>query len=149
MLQTLAFTLAIQAPRERVWDRLIDPDGYRDWTSAFCEGSHFQGSWEAGGRIHFLSPSGDGMCSTVTEHRRPERLVIQHLGEIRQGVEDLSSPEVLAWAPAHETYAFTETPGGCTVTVTLETLPDYVTYMEAAFPKALRRLKDLSERNPA
>ena len=47
----------------------FDPDTYRDWTSAFAEGSHFVGSWEEGARILFLGPSGDGMVATIAARR--------------------------------------------------------------------------------
>jgi uncharacterized protein YndB with AHSA1/START domain len=51
MKKTLQFTTLIRAPRARVWDTMLEPPTYREWTAAFTEGSHYEGGWEAGDRI--------------------------------------------------------------------------------------------------
>lgn len=142
MTKTLTFQVDIQAPRQRVWQTMLDADGYRAWTAAFCEGSTFEGSWDAGAAIRFLAPSGDGMIAEIAEHRPAEWVSIRHLGMIEKGVADTTSDKVRAWAPAYENYHFQALPGnGCRVTVTLDTLPDYEAYMLDAYPKALALLK--------
>lgn len=142
----LSFTIVVHAPRRRVWQALIGPDTYREWTAAFSEGSHFVGAWDEGAAIHFVAPGGDGMVAVIAEHRPAEWIAIRHLGEIRQGVEDTSSEAVRAWAPAHETYAFADHPEGCQLTATIEAAPAWEDYMRETFPKALARLKALCER---
>ena len=142
MTKTLTFQVDIQAPRQRVWQTMLDAEGYRAWTAAFCEGSTFEGSWDAGAAIRFLAPSGDGMIAEIAEHRPAEWVSIRHLGMIEKGVADTTSDKVRAWAPAYENYHFQALPGnGCRVTVTLDTLPDYEAYMLDAYPKALALLK--------
>lgn len=146
MKKMLSFTVRIRAPRTRVWETMIDPEGYRAWTAAFCEGSYFSGSWDEGAKIQFLSPSGDGMTAVIAENRPGEFVSIRHLGEISQGVEDTTSDKARAWAPAYENYVFRDTPEGCELTASLETTPEYETYMQETFPKALALLKGLCER---
>jgi uncharacterized protein YndB with AHSA1/START domain len=107
-MQTLRFSQRIAAPRAHVWKSTIDPDGYRDWTSAFCEMSRFEGSWDAGAKIRFLGGEGGGMLSEIAEHRPAEFLSIRHLGMIVNGVEDLTSDAVKSWAPSYENYAFAD-----------------------------------------
>lgn len=145
MLKTLAFDVPIQAPREQVWRTMLDLDGYRDWTSAFCEGSTYEGSWEAGSRIRFLDPNGNGMVSEIAEHRPAEFVSIRHLGEVQDGADDTTSEKVAAWAPACENYTFTDADGGTRLEVTVEILPDYEDWMRETYPKALARLKALCE----
>ena len=108
MTKTLTFEIAIRAPRARVWDIMLDPETYKAWTSAFCEGSYFVGSWDEGAKIQFLSPSGDGMTAVIAENRPHEFVSIRHLGVIEKGVEDTSSAKVRAWAPAYENYRFSD-----------------------------------------
>ena len=145
MTMTLHFTESIQAPPEVVWGTLIDPVTYPEWTAAFCEGSRFEGSWEAGAEIRFLAPGGDGMISVIAENRPFECLSIRHLGEVRGGVDDTASEAVLAWAPAYETYHFAATAAGTELRVSLDVALDWASAMQTMFPKALARLKALCE----
>jgi hypothetical protein len=149
MTKTLTFEIAIRAPRARVWDIMLDPETYKAWTSAFCEGSYFVGSWDEGAKIQFLSPSGDGMTAVIAENRPHEFVSIRHLGVIEKGVEDTSSEKVRAWAPAYENYRFSDLPDGCRLTVAVDTVAEYEQYMRDTFPKALALLKDLAEKRPA
>lgn len=145
MKKTLEFVIQIQAPRERVWETMIAPATYEQWSAEFCAGSHFKGSWAQGERIQFLTPDGDGMSSVIQENRPYELISIRHLGAINAGVEDFTSEKVLSWAPAYETYSFTDVPGGTELRVTMDTILEYEDFIREAFPKALQRLKALCE----
>lgn len=149
MKKTLHFPIRIDAPRERVWSVMLGPGTYDQWTAAFCEGSRYEGSWEQGQRIRFLTPSGEGMVAEIVENRAPGFVSIRHLGEIKDGVEDTTSEKVRAWAPAHENYTLTPVEGGTQVQVDVDVLPDYEQFMQDTFPKALARLKELCEARPA
>ena len=144
-MNTLRFTSRFRAPRERVWNTLFDADTYPLWTRAFCEGSRFEGSWEEGAGIRFLGPDGSGMLSRIAASRPPEFLSIEHLGEIRAGVEDTTSEAGRAWAPAYENYTFADVPGGTEVRVSIEVVSEWEGFMLETFPKALRKLKSLCE----
>jgi len=148
-MKTLTFETTIHAPRAEVWTAMLDPEGYKAWTAAFCEGSHYVGSWEQGADIRFLAPSGDGMIAVIAENRPHEFVSIRHLGMIENGVDDLSSDKVRAWMPAYENYRFADVPGGCRVTVSLDTAAEYEQYMLDTYPKALALLKQLCERQAA
>ncbi len=145
MKKTLQFTVSIQAPRQLVWEQMIDPEGYKIWTAAFCDGSYFEGSWQQGEKIQFMAPGGDGMASEIAESRLHEYISIRHLGEVRGGVADTTSPAILAWAPAYENYTFADNATGTEVIVALDTLSDYEHYMTETFPEALGLLKTLCE----
>ena len=82
---------------------MLEQDGYRAWTSAFCEGSYYLGSWDEGARIEFLAPSGCGIVAVIAENQPTEFVSIRHLGVIENVVEDTTSDTVRAWAPAYET----------------------------------------------
>ena len=146
MNKTLTFTVSIAAPRQLVWDTMLDPESYKAWTSVFTEGSYFTGSWDEGSKIHFLGPDGSGMTAVIAKSTPHEFISIRLLGEISNGVEDTTSEKVRAWAPAYENYEFADAEGGSTVTVSLDTVPEYVQFMLDTYPKALALLKDLCER---
>jgi len=146
---TLHFDIHILAPREQVWRQMLYSPGYEDWTSAFCAGSTYKGSWDKGAQIRFLDPTGaGGMVSEIAEHRPAQYVSIRHLGFIRDGVEDTSSEAVRAWAPCYENYSFTDEAGGTRVRVALDLFGEYESYMKDTWPKALDRLKRLCESQP-
>lgn len=143
--ERLQFTIDIAAPVARVWDTMLSQPTYSDWTSAFAQGSTYEGSWEQGQRILFLGPDGNGMVSEIAENRRHAFLSIRHLGMRVDGKEDFDSPQVRAWTPAYENYTFEAIPGGTRLRVDQDMAPEYAQFMRDTWPKALARLKALSE----
>lgn len=145
MKKTLEFVVQIQAPRSAVWEAMLGSESYKDWTSAFCEGSYFKGSWAQGEKIQFLSPSGDGMSAVIEENRLHEFVSIRHQGEISAGVEDFTSEKVRGWAPAYENYGFSDASGGTVVRVSVDVTDEFEKYMQETYPKSLQRLKAICE----
>jgi uncharacterized protein YndB with AHSA1/START domain len=142
-MKTLHFTIDIAAPARTVWDTMLQPDSYREWTAEFSPGSTYEGSWEQGARIRFLSPSGDGIFSRIAVNRPHAFVSIEHLGEIQGGVDQPTS----SWAGAFENYTLTEQAGGTRVQVDMDTTPDFESYMQDAWPRALAKLKTIVERD--
>ena len=142
----LTFSTTIEAPRDLVWRTMLEDETYRAWTSAFQVGSYAVTDWKPGSKALFLGPDGSGMVSRVAEHRPNEFLSLEHLGVVKDGVEDTTSAEVKQWAGARENYTLREKDGRVTLTVDMDTADDYKKYFEDTWPKALSVLKDLSER---
>jgi uncharacterized protein YndB with AHSA1/START domain len=141
----LHFSVRIDAPRKKIWDTMLSPETYKAWTAPFCEGSYFEGSWEKGQRIRFLAPNGEGMSSIIAENRPHEFLSIQHVGTLKDGVEDTDSEQVRKWAPAFENYTLVSVDGGTEVRIDMDVEPEYEQYMTEAWPEALEKLKSLCE----
>lgn len=144
-VKQLNFSILIQAPVEQVWQRMFSDAGYRDWTSAFCEGSYYQGNWQQGETMRFLSPSGDGMVAQLEVVNLYEKVLIKHLGFIVHGKDDYDSAEVKSWAPAYENYFFDVTSEGVQLRIEQDIAPEYEQYMQQTWPLALQRLKALCE----
>jgi len=144
-VKRIQFSIVIAAPPAQVFGAVIGPDSYRQWTSAFTEGSYFEGSWQEGQRIRFLAPSGEGMVAEIAEHRPNEFISIRHLGFIAHGVEDTTSEAVRAWTPAYENYTFVATAQGTRFVVDQDVTAEFEAYMTEAWPKALALLKALCE----
>ena len=144
-MKTQHFEILIQAPRERVWTTMLQSPTYEQWTSTFCEGSRFEGSWDQGQAICFLDPAGNGMVSEIAEHRPAEFVSIRHLGFIENGKEDTTSEAVRAWAPCHENYRFSDEGGGTRLRVDTDVFGDYEEMMARTWPLALESLKALCE----
>lgn len=150
-MRTLQFATTIHAPRPRIWATLLEDATYRQWTAAFSPGSYAVTDWQPGSKALFLGPGENGaapsgMVSRIAEHRPAEYLAIEHLGMVKDGVEDTESAEVKAWAGARETYALRDAgPGAATLTVEMDSTDGHAAYFEQTWPKALAELKRLCE----
>ena len=144
-METLHFSIKIDAPKERVWNTMLEDKTYRDWTSAFNEGSYYKGSWEEGSEIRFLGPDQNGMLSKIAENRRYEFISIEHIGIINKGEVDTASDEMKKWAPAHENYSFIEKNNMTELSVEMDIAEEYKKMFEEMWPKALQKLKKLCE----
>ncbi len=144
-MKKMVFSTLIAAPREQVWRTMLNLETYRDWTSAFAEGSTYEGSWEKGSRIRFLGPDGSGMFSEIAESRPPELLSIRHLGELKGRVEDTTSEMARSWQGALETYVLTGSGAATELRVELDVTPEMEEFMASAWPKALARLAQICE----
>jgi uncharacterized protein YndB with AHSA1/START domain len=144
-VKKLSFSISVRAPRDLVWRKMLEQDSYRQWTTPFTEGSYYEGSWEKGASIRFLSPGGDGMRAEIAESRRPEFVSIRHLGLISHGVDDTESPAARAWVPAYENYTFTEKDGTTTVVVEADSTEEFAGMFCTMWPLALQRLKEICE----
>ena len=144
-MKPLHFTITIGANGNTVWDTMLTPDTYRVWTSVLMEGSYFEGSWEKGKRIRFLTPDGNGMTAVIAENRPYEFLSIKHLGYVKDGEEDTDSEMVQSWAPSFENYSFKEMGSFTGLEVSVEVPPEFEAYMADVWPKALEKLKIICE----
>jgi len=141
----LTFSITINTPKEEVWRAMLADATYRQWTSAFEEGSYAVTDWKEGSKALFLTPAGDGMVSSIVAHRPNEFLSIKHLGTVKDGVEDTESAEGKGWAEALENYTLREVDGSSTLTVEMDVKDEYRSYFEETWPKALSKLKEISE----
>ncbi len=148
-VKRIQFTATINAPVGVVWHHVTSPASYRNWASAFTEGCYFEGSWEQGAKIRFLSPGGGGMVAEIAENRKNAFISIRHLGFIANGAEDTTSEAIRAWLPAYENYPFLALPEGTRMVVDLDVTADFEEDMNQAWPKALALLKNLSESSRA
>jgi uncharacterized protein YndB with AHSA1/START domain len=139
-MDTLKFKVEINASREKVWRTLWDDDTYRQWASAFSEGSYAESDWKEGSKIRFLGPGGDGMHSMIDKLVPNEQMKFKHIGEIKNGVESDSS-----WHGAMESYYLSDKNGGTEVNVELEIVAEFKDYFNVSFPKALILLKQIAE----
>lgn len=144
-MKTVNSSITIRAPKEKVWNTMLQQETYRIWTTEFMEGLYYEGSWEQGEKIRFLSPDGSGLTSVIAESKPYHFISIKHLGIIKNGIEDTESPEAKAWSPAYENYSFTERDGLTELKVEMSVVPEEEQLMADIWPKALVKLKSLCE----
>lgn len=150
-MQKIHTSTVINAPREKVWHAMLDEEPYREWTSAFNEGSRYEGSWDEGSKILFLGPNPEtgeegGMVSRIAVNRPYEYISIEHLGIVSNGVEDTTSEEAKKWAPAFENYTFNEKDGGTELLIEMDVADEEAETLKRMWTAALVRLKEIAEK---
>ncbi len=141
-MQTLSFSIQINAAPETVWFVLWNDELYKKWTAAFTKGSYAVSTWQPGSRIHFLAPGGLGMYADIVEMKAPHSMRFKHLGEINH-FEELPPPP--DWTDAIEAYLLEVNDDGTTLQVNVDTLEAYAGPFGKMFPKALALVKTYSE----
>jgi hypothetical protein len=135
-----SWSIPLAAKRDKIWRTMLDDATYRQWTSAFSESSYAVTDWKEGSKVLFLDGSGCGMVSRIAEHRPNEYLSIEHLGELKDGVEEAKD-----WAGARENYTLSGVDGDVTLTVEMDVAAEHEAMFDQLWPKALAKLKGLAE----
>jgi uncharacterized protein YndB with AHSA1/START domain len=149
----IQFTTSIQAPANHVFDMMLglsDKATYEQWTAAFNPTSSFEGNWEKDQKMLFIGVDENGekggMISRIIAHDPNRFISIQHYGILKGDVELTEGEEVEEWANSIENYTFEENNGKTRVTVDLDTVEDFLDYMNETYPQALTTLKEMCER---
>lgn len=139
------YSIEINASVEKVWFVLWNDIYYKMWTSAFCEGSTVETDWNEGSKVHFLSPSGDGMYSLITKNTANQQMYFTHIGNIENFKEVEPNEESNAWTGAREYYTVSEVNGKTVLEVLMDITEDHEEYFDIAFPKGLALVKNYAE----
>lgn len=139
-LEKLEFKVLILAPVEKVWDILWNDKTYRQWTAVFSPDSQAESDWREGSEIRFLDGKGNGMRSLIENRTDYKEMTFRHLAEIHEGKE-LSGK----WSDAIERYTLKTENGNTEVKVELDSPSEFKNYFSETFPKALLKVKELSE----
>lgn len=145
-MEKQTFNIVIDASPEQVWDVLFGQSTYPQWTSVFAEGSTVETDWQEGTKTLFLDGKGNGMVSVIDRNIPNQFLSIRHLGELKNGVEDLNSESVQSWAGALENYTLKNLDGKTELLIEIDVTEDFKDYFLDTWPKALSRVKELSEK---
>ena len=149
-MRKMHFEILVKAKPEEVWNAIVDDRKYREWTSAFQEGSYFEGGWNKGDKIQFLAVNEkgekEGMFSEIAESRKPFFLSIRNLGVILGGKEDTASDAAKKGFPAYENYTLTQQGDVTKFEVDADADDEFYDMFKEMWPKALEKLKQVAER---
>lgn len=150
--QKMHFAITIDAPKQKVWDTMLQDATFREWTDPFNPdgSSWYEGDWKEGSKILFLGAGKngrvEGMVSRIKEARPHDFVSIEHLGVVQDGREDTTSEKAKQFAPAFENYTFVDKGGMTEVQVDMDIAEQHRQMFETSWPKALQKLKQLAEK---
>jgi len=137
-------SIDINAPREKVWEVLLNDQYTRKWYAEFMPGSHAITDWKEGSRALFVDDSGSGIVGTVIANRTAELLSIEYKGLVKNNKEDYESEVAKEWSGGRETYTLTGT-GTTHLDIKCDMDPDMMSIMDPAWDRALNKIRQLSE----
>ncbi|MDB5166612.1 MAG: ATPase [Candidatus Saccharibacteria bacterium] len=150
-MASLHYAIDINAPKEKVWHAMLDPETYKQWTDVFHPGSYYDGSWKKGSRVRFVSEKDNGqsgILGEIVEHVPYEYTSIEMVGEIVDGEIENTSDSAKSWIGSRESYRFTQKDGVTTVQVELVgdgIDPEIQEMFEGMWPPGLAKLKEIAE----
>ncbi|RZJ53132.1 MAG: SRPBCC domain-containing protein [Flavobacterium sp.] len=152
-MQKLQFKKDIKASAQKVYETMLglnDKATYEYWVATFNPTSTYEGNWDIGSKIRFVGTDENGkkagMISEIAANKPASFVSIRHYGFLDGDTEVTTGEQVEKWAGGHENYSFEENDGITTVTVEMDTIDDYLDYFNSTYPKALDKLKEISER---
>ena len=152
-MQRLQFKIDIKASAQWVYEVMLGlskKSTYEAWTSEFNASSTYEGKWDRGSKIYFVGTSDDGdkggMVSEIVDNIPGQFVSIRHIGILNGDEEILEGEQVEKWAGGLENYTYLENQEMTTVIVDLDAIEEYVDYFQTTYPKALKKLKDITEK---
>lgn len=147
-MKKLEYKISIDAPAQKVWDIMLSPDGYVEWTGVSWPGSIYEGNWKQGENIRFVSKEGEGTLAHFNEVKPYEYISAEHIALLgKGGVEDRTSDMAKGWVGTLENYIFNDNNGKTELTVEIHTNPAWEKMFNDGWPGALNKLKEITERN--
>lgn len=142
----LQFSIDIQADNSKIWKALWNENSYREWVSVFYPGSFFLAKdWKKGSKVLFLAPDQSGIYSIIEKHIPNKFIQFKHIGKVLKGKEQPIDNKTKAWSGTTEIYKITGDKDNKTLTIEIDVLEEHLEYMTKTFPKALEKMKLLSE----
>ena len=144
-LQTIKKSIAINAPKEKVWSVLLNDESTRIWYAEFSEGSHADTDWRLGSKAVFTDKSKSGIVGKVIANKPYEVLSLEYEGVVKGGMEDYDSQEARNVKGSRETYKLSARNGDTNLSIECDMGSSYFEFMSSAWDKALQKIKNLSE----
>jgi uncharacterized protein YndB with AHSA1/START domain len=139
------FSIEINASPEKVWFALWDDWHFRLWTNIFYEGSYMVTTWKEGGKVHFLSPGGEGMFSLLELNQPCEKMHFRHIGTIKNFEEQPRDEESELWKGSREYYSLSVKDGVTLLHVSVDIPDQFLDFTLETFPKGLAIVKQMAE----
>jgi len=146
-MRTLTFNTTVTAPKQKVWDTMINPETYKEWTNVAWPGSDYKGEWAEGKYLRFNGPDGSGTLAHLVAFKPYDLITAEHMAILLPGgIEDKESDMAKGWVGTIEQYEFVGEGDTTDLTITMKIAPEWAEMFNNDWPKALAKLKEICER---
>ena len=145
-MKNLEYKIHINAPKQKVWKTMIQRGTYEQWVAASWPGSSYEGKWNEGEKIKFVSKNGSGTLALIEVFKPYDYISAKHIAALLEGGrEDYDSDIAKGWIGTMESYTFNERNGETDLTVEIKTNPVWQKMFDDGWPNALKKLKEICE----
>ena len=141
-MEEMRFSVKIKARKEKVWAVLWQDETLRDWAGVIDPGTYMVGEIKEGGVVQFNSSEGYGVASLVFRMIENEFILLRHMADTKNGGCENREKQ---WSGGRESYRLTEKNNMTTLEIVIDVPKELKKIMENRYPKALARIKELSE----
>ncbi|MDQ3019378.1 MAG: SRPBCC domain-containing protein [Bacteroidota bacterium] len=138
-------SIDINAPKEKVWDVLLNDKFTKIWYSEFAEGAYAETDWKVGSKALFKDNSGSGLIGEVIVNKPAKAISIEYKGLLQKGTEDYESDLAKEFKGKHENYYLSEKEGVANLSIECDMPEKEFESMSDAWEKGLQKIKELSE----
>lgn len=139
----MQFSIEINATKESIWNTLWQDETLREWAGIIDPGTHMVGELKEGNQIQFISGNGYGVTSLVEKLVPGEFLLLRHSADTQDSGKRERENE---WTGGEESYSLADKDGVTTLNASFDVPPEMEEYFQENYPKALERVKVLSEK---
>lgn len=143
-MKTIQKTKEINAPKEKVWNVLLEDEYNRIWMAEFMEGSHAKTDWIVGHKVRFLDNDNNGLVGRILTKQPYDVIEMEYDGEVKNGEDDFDSEMAQQMKGSRENYYLSESNGVTTLKIEVDMGDDWIDMMSAAWDKALDKIEELS-----
>jgi uncharacterized protein YndB with AHSA1/START domain len=142
-MKEMQFQVDINASKEKVWNTLWRDETFRQWASVIDPETYMIGDLIEGGELQFISSRGGyGVTSLIEELTVNEFLLLRHSADTQEEGKQEREKE---WTGGEESYRLAEKGTTTTLIVTFDVPLEQEVYFKINYPKALERVKELTE----
>ena len=143
-MKTMQKSKEINAPKEKVWNVLLEDEYNRIWMAEFMEGSHAKTDWIVGHKVRFLDNNNNGLVGRIITKQPYDTIEMEYDGEVKNGEDDLDSEMAQQMKGSRENYYLSEHNGVTTLKVEVDMGDDWYQMMSDAWDKALDKIDELA-----
>ena len=143
-MKELEYQIIINKPKEIVWFTIWDDQSFRDWSNNIDKGTYMLGGIIEGNEIQFISSvNGYGVTSLISKLIPNEYVLFKHASDTQNTGTETRDKQ---WTGGSESYTLTENNGSTVLIIKSEIPDELVELFNVSMPKALERIKYLSEK---
>jgi len=144
-MKEIQFSIDINASKERVWETIWEDKTFRDWASIIDEGTYMKGVMKEGNEVQFISSvNGYGVTSLIEKLNTNEFVLFRHSADTKESGQLERKKE---WTGGAESYSLAEKNGVTTLIVKTDVPQELEEIFNMRLPRALERIKTLTEKN--
>lgn len=141
-MKQMQFSVEINATKQKVWDTLWQDATLRKWAGLIDPGTYMKGELKEGNEVEFISEGGYGVTSLVDTLVPYEHVLLKHKSDTQDTGAHTREDQ---WTGGTESYTLTEN-NGITTLISVADIPEELEdIMNASYPKAFNRIKELAE----